>query len=89
LGGCAKKFYSDGGLARVDAARILTAVPFRNHAGPCVRAREEEGNEQSSSDTETIAFPKTDDRRLALLKTLGKRRLAEKLTPCLQNAPND
>ncbi len=45
-----------------------------------MRAREEEGNEQFSSDTETIAFPKIDDRRLALLETLGKRRLAEKQT---------
>jgi hypothetical protein len=46
-------------------------------------------NEQPSSDYETNTFPKIDDRRLALLNTLGKRRLAEKQTPCLQDTPND
>jgi len=45
-----------------------------------VRVREEEGNLQVNSDVEPIAFPKIDDRRLVLLETLGKRRLAEKQT---------
>src|SRR4029434_2466975 len=53
---------------------------FQSCWAPRVRAREGEGNEQISSDTETIAFPKIDDQRLALLKTLAKRRLAEKQT---------
>jgi len=33
-----------------------------------------ETDEQFYRDTESIAFPKLDDRQLALLETLGKRR---------------
>ena len=36
--------------------------------------REAEEDEQFYRDTETIAFPKIDDRQLALLEPLGKRR---------------
>ena len=36
----------------------------------CLRERKKEMS-NLASDTETIAFPKIDDRRLALLKTLG------------------
>ena len=54
----------------------------------CVRERKKEMSNLAAI-TETNAFPKIDDRRLALLKTLGKRRLAEKQTPCLQDASND
>jgi thioredoxin reductase (NADPH) len=39
-----------------------------------MRAREEEEDEQFYRDTESTAFPKIDDRQLALLEPLGKRR---------------
>ena len=35
---------------------------------------DEEKDEQFYRDTESIAFPKLDDRQLALLESLGKRR---------------
>src|SRR6266850_7022213 len=39
-----------------------------------MRANEEEEDEQFYRDTERIAFPKIDDRQLALLEPLGARR---------------
>src|SRR4030095_6024779 len=39
-----------------------------------MRTNEEEQDEQFYRDTETIAFPKIDDRQLALLEPLGERR---------------
>jgi thioredoxin reductase (NADPH) len=37
---------------------------------------DEQDDEQFYRDTESIAFPKLDDRQLALLEPLGKRRVA-------------
>ena len=37
-------------------------------------ARDEEEDEKFYRDTETVAFPKIDDRQLALLEPLGERR---------------
>jgi thioredoxin reductase (NADPH) len=38
-------------------------------------ANEDEADEQFYRDTESIAFPKIDDRQLALLEPLGQRRV--------------
>ena len=49
-------------------------------------ANDEEADEQFYRDTEAIAFPKIDDRQLAMLEPLGKRRIGSRAVRSLFKA---